>query len=135
MYPHTRKHDRLHNLAAYYVSEGFDNIPIDEVMIYNDLEQSQLRSWINELRNYEDMIIKLRGRPWGTGTRESVITPGLVGADFREERDKFLATNDLIAQAHGASGGRKSKKRKSKKRKSKKRKSKKRKSKKRKSRK
>jgi hypothetical protein len=122
MHPHTRKHDRLYENARLYVLAGFTHIPIDEVINYTADDIKKIENRMTELRNYENTIIKLTHRPWGTGTRESIIGPS-VGADYRELRDKFLARNDLIAQAHGASGGRKSKKRKSKKRKSKKRKS------------
>ena len=130
MYPVTRENDRLYNLAEYYFSVGYDDIPIDEVNIYNDEEQKKLRYWISELIKNEEMTTQLRGSPWGKHTREGVIGPS-VGADFREERENFEETRDLISQFNATSGGINSKKRNSKKRNSKKRNSKKRNSKKR----
>jgi hypothetical protein len=121
MYPHTRKQDRLHNLAAYYVSIGFDNIPSDEALNFSEEQRIKIRGWMRELRNDEEMTAKLRGRPWAKGVREALIGKS-VGADFRNERDNFLETNDLIEQVRMGVGGRKRKSRKRKQRKSRKRK-------------
>ena len=124
MYPVTRENKRLYDLAEYYFSVGYDDIPIDEVFIYNDDEQKKLRYWIGELIKNEEITTRLRGSPWGKYTREGVIGPS-VGADFREEREKFEETNNLISELNTTSGGINSKKRYSKKSNSKKRNSKK----------
>ena len=124
MYPVTRENKPLYNVAKYYFSLGYYDIPSDEVLIYNDEEQKKIRYWIGELIKNEEMTTQLRGSPWGKHTREGVIGPS-VGADFREEREKFEETRDIISNPNTTSGGINSKKRNSKKRNSKKRNSKK----------
>ena len=115
---HTRSQDRERNLAAYYIGTGFNNIPIDEVLLFNQRQRDDIARYMQELKNDERLLTELRGRPWAKGTREALIGKN-VGADYREELSKFLETNDDLLKREAESGGRKSKKRKSKKRKGK----------------
>ena len=68
----TIKRSRLYRNAELYHDAGFDYIPHDEIILYNQNERNKITQFMRELSIQKNIIEDIKLRPFKKGRREPI---------------------------------------------------------------
>lgn len=76
MLTRSKTKNRLYRNAKIYYNSGFNRIPEDELMLYNQNDRNKINYYINTFKNDKDRVDELHLRPTKRFRKEPIVKVG-----------------------------------------------------------
>ena len=76
MLTRSKTKNRLYRNAKIYYNNGFNRIPQDELMLYNQNDRNKINYYINTFKNDKDRVDELHLRPTKRFRKEPIVKVG-----------------------------------------------------------